>query len=305
MAISGYPAPSHQDSGISGGVQSGGYGGYGGGPAGPGGAGGGPGRGDEPAAGGSGGARRSSSRQSGPAAPRRRRLPGFGLVGPRRERHVLTADQLEALALPVGDDGVVIGTDAYTREPAVAGLFRPSAYHIVLVGGVWAAQLLALRAAATGARVAVETARGQLWAPLAQAAGGGQPCVTVHQVGRIGPQGPSVAAPVLVVRDCGARPARSRLAAGPWQTTLTLLPYLGPGAERLLGAADLVGVQRVSPGEAQIISRSLLLAPTETEALPTLPDHATLWSARSSFQYVTAQPVAGEEQLLGPARRVD
>jgi hypothetical protein len=187
----------------------------------------------------------------------------------------------------------------------VLGLFRPSAYHIVLVCGIWAAPLLALRAAATGARVAVETARGQLWAPLAQAAGGGQPCVTVHQVGRIGPQGPSVAAPVLVVRDCGARPARSRLASGPWQTTLTLLPYLGPGAERLLGAADLVGVQRVSPGEAQIIARSLLLGSTETEALPTLPDHATLWSTRSAFQYVTAQPVAGEEQLLGPARRVD
>lgn len=37
---------------------------------------------------------------------------GFGLVGPRRERHVVSAADLDGLALPVGDDGVVIGVDA-------------------------------------------------------------------------------------------------------------------------------------------------------------------------------------------------
>lgn len=180
------------------------------------------------------------------ANARPRILPGFGLRGPRREKHVLTPEDLGAMAFPVGDDGVVIGVDPQ-QQPAVLGLFRPTAYDLVLVGGVWTAQIIALRAAATGARIAVETARPQLWAPMAQAAGGGQPCVTVHQVGRLGPQGASVASPVLVVRDLGARPPRTRLSAAPWQTTLTLLPYLGPNATRLLNAADLVGVQRVSP----------------------------------------------------------
>ncbi|MEZ0095403.1 hypothetical protein [Streptacidiphilus sp. EB129] len=229
---------------------------------------------------------------------------GFGLRGPRREQHVLTGDQLAAMALPVGDDGVVIGTDGQGAS-AVLGLFRPTAYDVVLVGGVWTAQLIALRAAATGARVAVETGRGQAWAPVAQAAGGGQPCMTVHPVGRIGPQGASVAAPVLVVRDCGARPTRSRLSAVPWQTTLTLLPFLGPGAERLLEAADLVGLQRVAPQEAEIAAELLELPAEQANALPHLGDGVTLWANRRARSFVQGGPTSAEAQVLGQARRVD
>ncbi|GAA1991741.1 hypothetical protein [Kitasatospora viridis] len=229
---------------------------------------------------------------------------GFGLRGPRREQHVLAADELSALSFPVGDDGVVIGEDA-ERRPAVLGLFRPTAYDVVLVGGMWTAQVLALRAAATGARVAVETARPQFWSPLAQAAGGGQPCLTVHQIGRLGAQGASVSAPVLVVRDLGPRPPRSRLSASPWQSTLTLLPFLGPNAARVLNTADLVGVQRVSPQEAELVGRVLTLPGQDVATLPTLTDDLTLWSTRIRRQYVRTEPVPAEQQLLGPPRRVD
>ncbi len=83
---------------------------------------------------------------------------GFGLFGPRHGRHTLSADDLDGLALPIGDDGVVIGVDAQ-GQPAVLGLNRPTPYDVVLIGGLWTAQVLALRAAATGARVAVETGR--------------------------------------------------------------------------------------------------------------------------------------------------
>ncbi|MFD5575422.1 hypothetical protein ACFWJA_47180, partial [Streptomyces cadmiisoli] len=105
---------------------------------------------------------------------------GFGLVGPRRERHVVPAADVDLLALPVGDDGVVIGVDAEGRS-AVLGINRPTPYEVTLIGGLWTAQVLALRAAATGARVAVETGRGQVWSGLAQAAGGAQQCVTLHE----------------------------------------------------------------------------------------------------------------------------
>ncbi|WP_431678639.1 hypothetical protein [Kitasatospora sp. KL5] len=230
--------------------------------------------------------------------------PGFGLRGPKREKHVLTTEDLGALSFPVGDDGVVIGVDPQ-QQPAVIGLFRPHAYDVVLVGGMWTAQVIALRAAATGARVAVETGRPQAWAPMAQAAGGGQPCVTIHQVGRLGPQGASVASPVLVIRDLGARPSRSRLSAAPWQTTLTLLPYLGPNASRVLNSADLVGVQRISPQEAETVSRILSLGDQEVAALPTLGDNITLWATRMRRQYVMTNPVEAEAQLLGGPRRMD
>ncbi|MFI5534585.1 hypothetical protein ACIA8O_39225 [Kitasatospora sp. NPDC051853] len=235
-------------------------------------------------------------------APRLR--PGFGLRGPRRERHVLAAEDLTALAFPVGDDGVLVGVDPQ-NQPAVIGLFRPSQYELVLVGGMWTAQVIALRAAATGARVAVETARPQAWSPMAQAAGGGQPCVTIHQVGRLGAQGASVASPVLVVRDLGARPPRSRLSAAPWQTTLTLLPYLGPNASRVINSADLVGVQRVSPQEAEILARLLSLGDQEVAALPTLGDNITLWATRMRRQFVMTNPGEAEAQVLGGPRRMD
>lgn len=91
---------------------------------------------------------------------------------------MVPAADLDSLALPVGDDGVVIGVDAEGR-PAVLGINRPTPYEVTLIGGLWTAQVLALRAAATGARVAVETGRGQAWSGLAQAAAAGSsasPC---------------------------------------------------------------------------------------------------------------------------------
>ncbi|MFJ2819503.1 hypothetical protein ACIO7M_00090 [Streptomyces toxytricini] len=229
---------------------------------------------------------------------------GFGLVGPRRERHTVPMADLDSLALPVGDDGVVIGVDAHGK-PAVLGINRPTPYEVTLIGGLWTAQVLALRAAATGARVAVETGRAQAWAGLAQAAGGGQQCVTLHDVGRVPPQGASAGSPVLVIRDCGMRPPRGRVVAGPWQSVVTLLPYLSPTAPRLLQNSALVGVQRVSPDEAEQIGRLMGLPRQTVESLPTLGDGVTLWCTPRDRQFVMTQGTEQESSLLGPCRRID
>ncbi|MFF6998063.1 hypothetical protein ACFY93_24300 [Streptomyces sp. NPDC008313] len=229
---------------------------------------------------------------------------GFGLIGPRHGRHALSAEQLDALALPIGDDGVVIGVDAEGR-PAVLGLNRPTPYDVVLIGGLWTAQVLALRAAATGARVAVETGRPQSWMQMVHAMGGGQNGMSVHDVGRVPPQGASAGSPVLVVRDCGMRPPRGRVVSGPWQSVLTLLPYLSPVAPRLLRQARLVGVQRVSPDEAAEIGRTMALPRADVESLPTLVDGVTLWCADRDRQYVMTQPTDSETGLFGMPRRMD
>ncbi|OPC83147.1 hypothetical protein B4N89_21365 [Embleya scabrispora] len=244
---------------------------------------------------------------SGTPAPQPARRGGLArLIGPRHERHLLTAAQLPALGLPVGDDGVVIGVDA-DRDPAVLGLFRPEPLEVAFVGGAYVVQIIALRAAAIGARVAIESGRPQLWSAMAQAAGGAQPCVTVHQVGRLGPQGPTPGSPVLVVRDCGARPPRNRLAPAAWQTTLTLLPFLDPAqARQRIGAGvGLIGIQRVSPMEAQAAATVLSLPGEDEAALPTLADELTLWSTRKSRKYVMLTPTRAELDLLGPPRRMD
>ncbi|MEU8673063.1 hypothetical protein [Streptomyces sp. NPDC048560] len=230
--------------------------------------------------------------------------PRRGLRGPRHAGHTLAADHLGALALPVGDDGVVIGDDAEGR-PQMIGFHRPTPYDVLLIGGLWTAQVLALRAAGTGARVAVETGRAQAWTTLAQAAGAGLECITLYDVGRVPPTGATVGSPVVVVRDCGMRPPRGRVVSSPWQSVLTLLPYLSPVAPRLMRSATLVGVQRVSPGEAEQIGRILGLTRIETDALPTLADGVTLWVAGRERHWVMTSGTDAENGLLGTVRRMD
>ncbi|MFI0981983.1 hypothetical protein ACH4SP_33870 [Streptomyces sp. NPDC021093] len=252
-----------------------------------------------------------------------------GLRGPRHPGHSIPTDDLGALALPVGDDGILLGDDT-GGHPRILGLHRPNPYEVLLIGGLWTAQALALRTAGTGARVSVETGRTQAWTQLAQAAGGGsggpgggsggpgagsggpgagpasgQDCLTLYEVGRVPPSGATPGSPVLVVRDCGMRPPRGRIVSSPWQSVLTLLPYLSPVAPRLIRDSALVGVQRVSPDEAQQIGRLLGLTPEEVAALPGLGDGVTLWCAGRERHWVTTMPTPIEGTLIGPARRMD
>lgn len=229
---------------------------------------------------------------------------GLGLIGPRHGRHALAVQHLDALTLPIGDDGVVAGVDA-EGQPAVLGINRPTPYDVVLIGGLWTAQVLALRCAATGARVAVETGRPQAWMQMVHAMGGGQNGLSVYDVGRVPPQGASAGTPVLVVRDCGMRPPRGRVVSGSWQSVLTLLPYLSPVAPRLLRQARLAGIQRVSPDEAAELGRTMGLTRAEVESLPALPDGVTLWCTDRDRQYVLTQPTDAEIGLLGTPRRMD
>lgn len=229
---------------------------------------------------------------------------GFGAAGPRHPRHTVRPEQLASLALPVGDDGVVVGVDGDGR-PAVLGIVRPTPYDVTLIGGLWTAQVLALRAAATGARIVVETGRAPAWEGLVRAAGGDTAGIALHEVGRVPPQGPSAGSPVVVVRDCGTRPPRGRVASGPWQSVVTLLPYLGPAAAGLMEKSSLVGIQRVSPDEAAQIGQLMRLGPDDTRTLSTLTDGVTLWCNRQDRQFVMLRATDAESGLLGDARRMD
>ncbi|WP_328632208.1 hypothetical protein [Streptomyces sp. NBC_00356] len=230
--------------------------------------------------------------------------PGYGLRGPRRRRHVMSKKSLGSLGVSVGDDGVVIGVDPQ-GSPAVLDVLRPKPREIVVVGSMWTAQIIALRTAAIGARIAVESVRPAAWAPMAQAAGGGLQCVSVYEPRQMAAQGASVASPVLVVRDLGAQPGRSQIAPTPWQSTLTVVPFLGPRAPRLLARADVIGLQNLSPQEAEAIGRVLRLPEQLTQTLPTLSDATMLWIAGDKRQFVMVQPTEPETGLLGGPRRMD
>jgi len=107
------------------------------------------------------------------------------------------------------------------------------------------------------------------------------------------------------IRDCGMRPPRGRVSALPWQSVLTLLPYLSPVAPRLLEHAGLVGIQRVSPDEAEEIGRIMALPRPDVTALSTLQDWVTLWCTREARQAMALQATDAETGLLGSLLRVD
>lgn len=247
------------------------------------------------------------TRQSGaaPVAASPVPWPGFGLRGPRHGLRPSSRSRVASLSLPLADDGVVAGTDD-AGGPVVLGLFRPVQLDVVVVGSAWTAQVLALRAVGAGARVAVESARPRLWAPLAAATSADGPGVVVHGVGGVLPhREPAPSAPVLVVRDCGAKPPRNGLAPAPWQAVLTLLPFLGPLAAEPLAQAELVGVQRVSPQEAEELAGVLRLPREQAAALPTLDDGTLLWCTARQRRFARLVPTPSETELLGEARRID
>lgn len=66
-----------------------------------------------------------------------------------------------------------------------------------------------------------------------------------------------------------------------------------------------MGVQRVSPDEAEQVGRLMNLPRESVEALPTLGDGVTLWCTDRDRQFVMTQGTEAETGLLGAARRID
>ena len=113
-----------------------------------------------------------------------------------------------------------------------------------------------------------------------------------------------MAAPLLVLRDCGARPPYAAVPRGPWTTVVTVLPYFDPRTAGYLRDADLVGLQRMPREEAAMARHVLALADKDTAALADLPDAMVLWRSRKrSMRYCELAPTSWEEAFLGEPLR--
>ena len=184
------------------------------------------------------------------------------------------------------------------------GLFRRTTLSTAVVGSLYLAQILALRCAAVGARVIVETARQDEWDPVLLHSGLDAARLAVQPVGRpVGHPGwpaPTMATPLLVLRDCGARPPYAAVPRGPWTTIVTVLPYFDPRTAGYLRDADLVGLQRMPREEAAMARHVLALPDKDTAALADLPDPMVLWRSRKrSMRYCELAPTNWEEAFLG------
>ena len=214
-----------------------------------------------------------------------------------------TQDVTDITGLATTTGGVLVGVDPAHRAVTL-GLFRRKGLSATVIGGLHLAQILALHCAAVGARVIVETARQDEWDPMLLHSGLDPARLAVQPAGR--PAGnagwpkPSAATPLLVLRDCGARPPYAAVPRGPWTAVVTVLPFLDPRSAGYLKDADLIGLQRMPREEAAMARRILALPDRDTAALPDLPDQMALWRSKNGItRYSEVAATKWEQAFLG------
>jgi len=211
---------------------------------------------------------------------------------------------------PAGDRGGLILGSGLQGEPLTVSVLRPTPTRIVLVGGLYLARQVALRAMAVGAWVVVATGRPAAWQVLPRAAGiqaNGQPSPVV-QIRRLSPvelPRPSQDAPLLVITDGGPTPQDFFPPRSPWQTTIYVLPYLHPQATAIANSADLVLVQRLPGGQADLAARIWRLPPQLMRQLTGLKDDQVIALGRNLWRPLRLVTTPKETELLGRVRRGD
>lgn len=216
---------------------------------------------------------------------------------------------LDAISPPGASGGMVLGSGP-NGEPLTVSVLRSTPTRVVVVGGLYLARQVALRAMATGAWVIVATGRPAAWQVLGKAAGTGAdgrpvPLVQVRRLAPVELPRASEDGPLLVVHDGGAVPQELFAPRSPWQTTLYVLPYLHPQASGTANSADLVLLQRLPVGQAQLAARIWRLPPPMTQQLTTLADDAVVALGRNLWLPMRLVTTVGEQHILGPVRRGD
>ncbi|MFG3709419.1 type VII secretion protein EccE [Micromonospora sp. NPDC049460] len=208
----------------------------------------------------------------------------------------------DALELTVGEAGLMVGTNRHGGAVTVR-LFRPESTRVMLVGGIGAAQLVALRAMALGARVVVQTARPRSWEPFVRGVGTPGAMIPLVPPGRPVGGGPgSPLCPLLVVVDAGPTPADPE--PGPaWRATLLVRDELTPADADALGRADLAVLQPLDPAEAALAGAALGLGGS-AEWLTRIRDDMVAVVNRRALRWALLSPTPIESQLIGrPSRR--
>jgi hypothetical protein len=222
---------------------------------------------------------------------------------------LVTPDLLDAISPSSDHGGMVLGCGP-DNEPLRVSVLRPQPTRLVLVGGLYLARQVALRAVATGAWVVIATGRPAAWELLVAAAGPGPdgrptPLVQVRPLAPIELPRASEDAPLLVVHDGGAVPQELFPPRSPWQTTLYVLPYLHPQAGGTAINADLVLLQRLPAEQAQLAAEIWQLAAPMTHQLSELTDDGVVALGPNLWLPLRLVTTPAEREILGPVRRGD
>jgi len=225
------------------------------------------------------------------------------------QEFLMSPAMLDAVS-PTGDRGGMMLGSGMQGEPLTISALRPAPTRLVLVGGLYLARQVALRAMAVGAWVVIATGRPAAWQVLQKAAGNGPdgrpaPLVQIRRLNPVDLPRPSEDAPLLVVHDGGPTPQELFPPRSPWQTTVYVLPYMHPQAGATANAADLVLLQRLPVGQAQLAARVWRLPPPMVHELTTLADDQVVALGRMLWKPLRLVTTAKEQAILGPVRRGD
>ncbi|MEU4553986.1 type VII secretion protein EccE [Micromonospora violae] len=203
--------------------------------------------------------------------------------------------------LSLGDAGMLVGTNRHGRAVTVR-LFRPENTRVLLVGGVRAAQLVALRALALGALVVVQTARPRAWEPFIRGVGAPGGTIPLLPPGRAVADGVGTALrPLLLIVDAG--PVAADAAPGPpWRATLVVRDELTPADVDALSRADLALLQPLTAAEATLAGAALGLGGS-AEWLTRIRQDMVAVVNRRALRWALLSPTPIEAQLIGPPTR--
>ncbi|HKS50684.1 MAG TPA: hypothetical protein VJS67_02310 [Pseudonocardiaceae bacterium] len=222
---------------------------------------------------------------------------------------LVTPALLDAIGLSGDHGGMVLGCGP-SNEPLSVSVLRPQPTRLVLVGGLYLARQVALRAMATGAWVVIATGRPAAWELLIPAAGhgaDGRPAPLVQVVALAPAELPRASehAPLLVVHDGGAVPQELFPPRSPWQTTLYVLPYLHRQAAETAINADLVLLQRLPAEQAQLAAEIWQLPAPMMQQLAGLTDDGVVALGLNLWLPLRLVTTPAEGEILGPVRRGD
>lgn len=215
--------------------------------------------------------------------------------------HSASLSALEMIGVSSPGTGLILGADVDQR-PVPVRFFRPEPTRVTLVGGVWAAQMIAFRALAFGANAVVLTGDPAAWHGFGEHATGRSDRVAVlHGERPVTTQG-SAQQPMLVIHDLGMVGPSTAVDLGPWQTQLTVLRQLDERGVPALQEGQLVMMQRLAFGEATLAATALRLTGESAQLLQQMEDEMLALIGGGADRYVWISPTSVERRQ-GPARR--
>jgi hypothetical protein len=210
-----------------------------------------------------------------------------------RLRRAVGLDLADDDVVPAPESGILLGQRR--GKPVTVRLFRPQGTRIVVLGDLRAPQLIALRAAVTGARLEIATGQRQFWQRVASTTA--DSIVGAH--GAILPSIGSPFRPIVVIDDRAVEPAPAGDAA-PWQCRIDLRAIPEPSGVAQYGGADLLLLGQLPLGVASTVAQLFHLDPAMDAALASMPVDGIAAVRKGGVQLLATAETPAEASVLGP-----